>query len=180
MSANTGEPRKRGRPSDYQEEYALQAERLCRLIGATDKQLAEFFGKSESTIANWKNEHPEFLEAIKRGKLIADMNVNDSLYKRGTFHEYTEQQAIKVREVVYGDNGKKLKEIERVELVEVKRVLAPCTTAMIFWHKNRQPEHWRDKREIEVTDVSIADQLEKARRRAKAQDDGEPINDRPI
>jgi len=146
--------------------------------------LAKFFDKHVDTIAAWKVEHPEFSEAIKRGKVIADLAVNDSLYKRGQFYEYTEQQAIKVKEVEYVD-GKRSRETERVEVVDVKRVLPPCTTAMIFWHKNRQPEHWRDKREIEVTDTSRAEALEKARLRHKAMTEAADnergaVNQRPI
>lgn len=180
MNSNTEPPRKRGRPSEYREEFAEQAEKLARLAGATDAQLAAFFDKAESCINAWKLAHPEFAEAIRRGKTVADLNVNTSLYQRANWHEYVEQQAIKVKEVEYVD-GKRVREIERVEIVEVKRVLPPCTTAMIFWHKNRQPEHWRDKREVEVSNLSLAEVLEKARRRAaRANDDGEPINDRPI
>lgn len=157
MTTNADAPRKRGRPSEYREEYAEQAEKLCRLVGATDAQLAAFFGKAESCINAWKLAHPEFAAAIRRGKVISDLEVNTSLYRRANWHEYTEQQAIKVKEVEYVD-GKRAREIERVELVEVKRVLPPCTTAMIFWHKNRQPEHWRDKREVEHSGVITHEQ----------------------
>jgi len=43
----TGKPG--GRPSGYREEFAEQARKLCRL-GATDKELADFFGVDEATI----------------------------------------------------------------------------------------------------------------------------------
>ncbi|SDY78195.1 hypothetical protein [Nitrosomonas sp. Nm33] len=39
-----------GRPTSYRPEYAEQAYKLC-LLGATDKQLAEFFNVVESTIS---------------------------------------------------------------------------------------------------------------------------------
>lgn len=54
-----------GRPTDYQESYNEQAEKLCKL-GATDAELADFFDIAESTLNNWKSEYPEFMESIKR------------------------------------------------------------------------------------------------------------------
>ena len=39
---NPAEKKKRGRKSEYRIEYADQALKLC-LLGATDKELAEFF-----------------------------------------------------------------------------------------------------------------------------------------
>ena len=53
-----------GRPTLYQESYPDQARKLC-LLNATDEDLADFFDVSVATISNWKNDHPEFLEAIK-------------------------------------------------------------------------------------------------------------------
>lgn len=52
-------------------EYKEQARKLCRL-GATDVQLADFFGVTEKTLNNWKNKYPGFLQSLKEGKEIAD------------------------------------------------------------------------------------------------------------
>jgi hypothetical protein len=76
-----------GRPSDYKPEYADQARKLC-LLGATDKELAEFFNVVESTINLWKKEHPEFSESIKAGKDVADTLVVERLYARATGYEH--------------------------------------------------------------------------------------------
>ena len=35
----------------------------------------------------------------------------------------------------------------------------PDTTAAIFWLKNRQPEKWRDKKEVDAN-VNLGDELE--------------------
>lgn len=132
-----------GRPTKYREEYAEQATTLC-LLGATDAILAEFFGVSEQTINNWKGKHPEFLEALKAGKLQADLEVANSLYQKAVGAEWVEEQAIKLKRVQY-ENGKRVLEEERVEIVEVTRRAPPDTTAQIFWLKNRRPGEWRDK-----------------------------------
>lgn len=132
-----------GRPTDFKPEYSDQVEVLCAL-GATDDQLATFFGKTEQTINNWKKAHPEFFEAIKRGKLKTDTKVADSLLQRALGAEWIEQKEVKLKTVEY-ENGKKVHEEERVEIVDLKKAAPPDTTAGIFWLKNRRPGEWRDK-----------------------------------
>ena len=120
-----------GRPSKYKPEYAEQVYKLC-LLGATDKELADFFGVSEQTLNTWKSQYPEFLESIKRGKLVADAEVAQSLYKRAKGYTYEEKTF---------ENG----ELTRTVIKEV----APDTGAAMAWLKNRRPQYWRDKQEIE-------------------------------
>ncbi|MBI0097244.1 MULTISPECIES: helix-turn-helix domain-containing protein [unclassified Snodgrassella] len=122
------------RPTDYRQEYAEQARKLC-LLGFTDKQLADFFDVNESTINRWKQKYPEFCKSIKSGKVVADAQVAESLFKRAMGMEVTE---VEVR-----DDGKK--KVKRV----TKKHIPPDPTAQIFWLKNRQPELWRDKPTVE-------------------------------
>lgn len=134
------------RPTEYKEEYAEQARKLC-LLGYTDKQLADFFNVAESTINNWKLKHPGFVESIKKGKAIADIEVVESLFKRATGFEYTEVEAKE-------SGGRASKKV-------TKKVVPPDTTAAIFWLKNRQSKTWRDKQEIDhsSTDGSMSPKL---------------------
>lgn len=127
-----------GRPSKYKDEFSLQVEKLCKL-GATDKEIADFFDVEESTINNWKNEHPEFLESIKKGKIEADANVAHSLYHRaiGYSHEDVDIRVVD-------------KEIVETPLI---KYYPPDSTAGIFWLKNRRPKEWREKQEIKA-DIS--------------------------
>jgi transcriptional regulator with XRE-family HTH domain len=123
-----------GRPTEYKEEYNEQAYKLC-LLGAIDKDLADFFDVGESTINNWKLRYPEFMESIKRGKQIADANVADKLYQRATGYEHPEL-------ITASFQG------EITDEKEVIKHYAPDPVAAIFWLKNRQPDKWRDKQEI--------------------------------
>ncbi|PHM57014.1 terminase [Xenorhabdus sp. KK7.4] len=77
------------RPTKYQEAYAEQARKLC-LLGYTDKELADFFEVSESTLNNWKHDHPGFLESLKKGKQVADGEVAAKLFHRATGYEHAE------------------------------------------------------------------------------------------
>lgn len=142
-----------GRPTKYKEEYNEQAYKLC-LLGATDAKLANFFDIAESTLYEWKLEYPDFSESLKKGKLIADAEIAEGLYNRAKGAVINTQQAIKLKRVEY-DQGKRMLEEERVEVVDLKQEVPPDTAASIFWLKNRQPEMWRDKRDyIEVDDDS--------------------------
>ena len=76
-----------GRPTDYREEYNEQVTKLCKL-GATDKELADFFEVAESTINLWKEVHPQFSESIKEGKIQADANVAQALYHRAIGYKH--------------------------------------------------------------------------------------------
>lgn len=124
-----------GRPSKYQPQFAEQAAKLCAL-GATDAQLADFFGVAVSTVALWKVQHPEFSDALKISKDEADAKVEQSLYRRATGYECDE---VDIRVL----NG----EIIQTPL---RKIYPPDTTAMIFWLKNRKPGEWRDKTESTV------------------------------
>lgn len=123
-----------GRPTAFKPEYVEQVEKLCKL-GATDKDLADFFGVTEQTINNWKLAEPLFFESLKRGKMLADANVASALYHRATGYSY---EAVKI----FNHEGVPL-EVPYVEHYP------PDPTSMIFWLKNRRPDLWRDKREVE-------------------------------
>lgn len=128
-----------GRPTKFKEEYIEQAYKLT-MLGFTDSDLASFFEVDESTINNWKNDYPEFLESLKKGKAIADAEVAMKLYARAMGYKTQE-----FRE-------------EDSKTVVVTKEVAPDTTAQIFWLKNRQPKLWRDKQEIDniSTDGSMS------------------------
>lgn len=126
-----------GRPSKYRPEFAAQALKLCRL-GATDKELADFFEVNEDTIYEWKKVHIEFSEALKGGKAAADAEVADKLFKRATGYEH---DAVKI--VANANTGQE-------HIVNYTERYAPDTTAAIFWLKNRRPDLWRDKTEQQV------------------------------
>ena len=134
---------KGGRPTKYDPKYEKQVFKLS-LLGATDKEIANFFEVSEATVNNWKLEHPKFLESIKKGKEQADAKVVESLFKRATGAVIPDSFPLKKTK----KNGSG-EEIETVEFIPMKKHLPPDVTAQIFWLKNRQPEKWRDSHSIE-------------------------------
>src|SRR6185312_16954048 len=59
-----------GRPTKYDARYAEEGRKLA-LLGATDAEMAEFWGVTEKTLNNWKGAHPGFLQSLKEGKSLA-------------------------------------------------------------------------------------------------------------
>ncbi len=128
-----------GRPTKYKPEYAKMAYKLCLLKKATDKELAEIFDTTEQTVNSWKQNYPEFLESIKKGKELADAQVAASLYERATGYSHPEDKIFQYEGVPV--------------VVPTIKHYAPETAAGIFWLKNRQRLHWRDKIEHDVSNA---------------------------
>lgn len=134
----------RGRPTKFDATTIERSAHLARL-GATDAEICEHLNVATSTFCKWKLEYPEFAEALKEAKLGTDANVAGKLYERALGFEWEEEVPIKVKTVLYAENGKKVSEEEHIEVVKVKRLVPPDTTAAIFWLKNRRSDDWRDK-----------------------------------
>lgn len=137
---------KGGRPTAFKDEYVELAYNYC-LLGATDSELASFFGVVESTINKWKKDHSKFSESIKKGKEQADALIARRLFDRAYGATIKTQQAFKVKNVSW--QGDKRVETETIEIVELQQEQVPDTTAAIFWLKNRRPNAWRDKQVTE-------------------------------
>lgn len=135
----------RGRPSKYKNEFPEQARKLC-MLGATDKDMAEFFEVGESTLNRWKTEYPEFRESLKGGKLMADASVAESLYKRATGYEHPEDDI----KVVAGE----------IVITPTIKHYPPDATSMIFWLKNRRPDLWREKQKPDAPTDNMAKTLQ--------------------
>lgn len=124
-----------GRPTAYQASFVEQAKKLCAL-GATDAEMAGFFEVAVSTFYKWKSEFPEFSEAIKNAKAIADERVERSLYHRAVGYTFESEK-------VFQFQG-------QIVRTPTKEHVPPDTTAAIFWLKNRRSKEWRDVRQHEI------------------------------
>ena len=135
-----------GRPTDYRSEYCDLAFKYC-LLGAKDAELAQNFDISESTLNNWKIDHPEFMESIKNGREKADAEVSKSLYKRATGYDRQSEKIMQYQGVPV--------------VVPTTEHIAPDPTAAQFWLKNRRPADWRDRQDIniDVSPISFVDDL---------------------
>ena len=106
--------------------------------GLTQEQVAHDIGISWRTLTTWKKRYVAVDQALKEGKVIADGQVEKALYRRACGYTYTEKKVIRFPD---GTNRSEITEKE----------VAPDTTAIIFWLKNRAPDVWRDVQRQEVT-----------------------------
>ena len=122
-----------GRPTDYKDEYAEEAKKLCE-YGLTDAQMAEFFGVSIPTFNAWKGKHPEFLKSLKAGKEIADDLVVRSLYQRAVGYDYHEDK-------IFNNQGEEL-------IVPTIKHQPADVSAIKLWLVNRRGDEWKDKQDV--------------------------------
>ena len=97
--------------------------------GLTDEQIAENIGISVRTLYRWKKLNCQICHALKKGKEVADRQIENALFKRAAGYDYEE-----VKEEY--QNG------ELTKKVVTKKHIPGDTTAQIFWLKNRRPEYW--------------------------------------
>lgn len=144
--------------------------------GLTDEQIAHNLNITTSTYYEWKKKYPEISEALKRGKEVVDILVENALLKRALGYSFNEDKYVTVP-LEQAEYFEKLDEYMNKykyehpnatdsELMLVKeqfpktkimlvarkvKDVAPDTTAQIFWLKNRRPDIWRDKQNVELS-----------------------------
>lgn len=117
--------------------------------GLTDEQLAEKMRISVRTLYDWKLRYPQISQALKKGKEIVDIQVENALLKRALGYDYQEERVERSAK-------------DGVKVVQTLKSVPPDVTAQIFWLKNRRPDRWREKPEPAQDDgggVQIIDDL---------------------
>ena len=114
--------------------------------GLTEEQIAKNIGISRQSLWKWKEKEVDILNALKKGKEVVDIEVENALLKKALGYTITlhKQKVTKDGDVVD---------------IEEEVHIAPDTTAQIFWLKNRRKAQWRDKVEVETN----ADELNKVK-----------------
>ena len=84
--------------------------------GLTDEQIAKNMGIRRETLIEWKKRFPNISNALKRSKELADLEVENALFKSAIGFVGPDE-----------------------------KYYPPNITAQIFWLKNRKPAAWRDK-----------------------------------
>jgi hypothetical protein len=157
-----------GRPTVYDDSMVERVYVLCREAGLSDPLIAKAFNVDRSTINAWKHDHPDFSDALKKGKDEYNNNlVEANLLKRANGFTYTEtiKEPVVIKDPA--DGRRYLADPTLTTTKTIKKTVAPDVTAQIFWLKNRDPNRWRDKRELEI-DVpeTVIDRISRGRQRA--------------
>ena len=112
--------------------------------GLTDEQIAQNMGVAYSTLRAWRDKFSALSAALKRGKEIVDVQVENALLKKALGYSYDEITQENRLNPVTG-------EFELTITKVVTKEIVPDTTAQIFWLKNRRPDLWREKQNIELS-----------------------------
>lgn len=130
-----------GRRSKYNPDtFPLLAEGYAR-EGMIDKDIARKLGIHVATFYKYELKYNEFNDAIRKGKAPVNFIAENSMLKRVTGYSYEEVTKVMVLDA---DNNPVLKEIRTT-----KKEVIPSVPAGEFWLKNRMPDKWRDKHEVE-------------------------------
>ena len=119
----------------------LQPEKLLLLEdwarqGLFDAQIAKNMGIGEATLYRYKANHPEIKEALRKGKEVVDIEVENAMLKRALGYTIT-------------INEQKVDKDGYVHDLKRDVHIPGDVTAQIFWLKNRRRQQWRDKVEVE-------------------------------
>ena len=72
--------------------------------GLTDEQIAKNIGINVATLYGWKNKYDNINNALKKGKEVVDIEVENALLKRAFGYEYEYEET--TTEVKSDENGK--------------------------------------------------------------------------
>lgn len=146
-----------GRKTEYREEFCEQL--IKHMKRKSFWSFAAKVGVSLQTLSNWCDTHPEFLEAKNIG-LAHLLSHDETIAELGALGQLKTlvSEDIDEHEDEYGFVTKKTK----------RRIYKPTTfsqTYHIFLMKNRYPDLYRDKREIETRDgdLDMSDEQRRAR-----------------
>lgn len=101
--------------------------------GLTDEQIAANIGIAPKTLYRWKDSHSPICQALKKGKEVVDIQVENALLKRALGYDYEEVT------VEADGRGKPIK------VKKVTKHVPSDVAAMMIWLKNRKRGVWMDK-----------------------------------
>lgn len=114
--------------------------------GLTNEQIMKNLGIGRDSFYRYKDKYSEFSDALKKGKEVADIEVENALFKRAIGYKY--------KEVI-----KEVKEIDGKKSTYIKEVVKEMpgdVGAQIFWLKNRKSSKWKDKQDIDIQDNNVS------------------------
>ena len=133
--------------NDWLTEDALTKVTAWARDGLTQEQIAHNIGIAPPTLCAWKSKHSEFNEALKKGKEVVDIEVENALYKRAIGYE---DEEVTIERVEVGTDVAGRPVFDEAVTKRVRKQQPPDVTAQIFWLKNRKPAQWRDKQDLQV------------------------------
>lgn len=144
----------------YSEELT---EKICNHLkkGNTVTTTCQTVGISKETFYQWMKK-PDFSDFIKKAMAIPDKKVENALYKSAIMgHRYKEKE---YKGVAVGEK------IKMILVKTVTKIIVPNVTAQIFYLKNKQPDEWKDRHDLDVTgnmNIKVVTAVPRSKKRKK-------------
>ena len=100
--------------------------------GLSKSEMAERMDISVKTFRKWEKNNVGIAEAVKIGRELTDINVENAILKKALGFETEE-----VKTVIKANGDE--------EVTTVRKNVPPDISAASVWLKNRRPDKWRDK-----------------------------------
>lgn len=124
-----------GKLTKWKPEYVGLVEKLA-ILGALDKHIADILGVNHNTISLWKRTHPDFFEAVERGKTQATAKVAESLYLN-CIDRYVEVEEVHVVN-------------KQLQTIKVKKFIQGNPWLQARWMSLRMSEQWSESLKMTV------------------------------
>lgn len=135
--------------NQYNPAFCTLVYRLA-LLGLKNDEMAPVFGISLRQFHYWLELHPEFREAMMRGKEQADGAVVAALYTSAVGFHVMEEVILSNRIKTYGEDGKVIEEHTEPLRVPVQKYYPPNVKAAIKWLEKRHPGEWGNLKTVNV------------------------------
>lgn len=172
-----------GIPNPFKEEYIERARALAQ-EGRTRKGIAIGLGVSRSTLYKWQCEHPELKEAMDEGADVANATkAEEGLWKlsHGYYSTETRVETVEITGKMTDFDKKMVTlKVPGRKITRTTKWHPPNVVAVIFSLVNREPERWKDLKQVEILKggtKELEDRLQKAHERArdKAKKEGKVV-----
>lgn len=110
--------------------------------GFIDAEVCKFYKINPDTFTEWKKKYKWFADTVNEAKKKPNEEVKKALYLRAIGYSHPEDK-------VFCEGG-------RVTVVPTIKYYPPDTAACFIWLKNRVPDEWTDRTEI---DLGLKDNL---------------------
>ena len=106
--------------------------------GISEREIARRLNIAHSTFQAYKLQFPDFSNRLKKGRELADIKIENALFRAAIGYETEE-----IRTEFSDSSRTKSKKVTKIT-----RKVPGDVIAQIFWLKNRRPDKWHDRRDI--------------------------------
>ena len=131
------------------------AEQICRRLeeGETVQSVCRNVHIHKDTFYEWVKHKADFADAVNKARQAAYDRIgevaNQSIYRLLTGYDVTEERTVSVDTGKRDAEGKAITRVK--EHVKIKKHIPPSAAAIIFTLCNRDPDHWKNRMNTEVT-----------------------------